>query len=256
MRRLGNLNRPGIVSFSIAAVVALCSECASAQERTIISALKGRGGDREEVFGVRNDDDLRIFRTWMTITPVTVESEDPSPTTTLPGSDDDSDQVETDQRATTVNGQRALLITWMESDRGSAFHQRIFGGRDAESAWQNLEEGLRVDVDDLVAGLGLLPYQREKLMAAGRGDIKRHIDRVERVRHRFSPRIVADVHAARQLYRELSALSNELEAGFRRSPFGDGSLFAKTLNHMLGPEEIAAYRKRPVVTRSWNLKVK
>ena len=243
----------GVILISLAAVVALCSDFASAQEaRRIISAMKGREG----LFGVRNDDDLRIFQTWLTITPVMDESNDPSPQATMPGSDDESDRAETKQRATASEVPRAWLASWMASDSGNAFDQRIFGKCDAESAWQKLEERLRVEVDDLSSSLGLLPYQRQKLITAGRGDLKRHFDRVEIARKQFSPRIVADVVAARQLYGELSALSKEVEDGFRKNPFGDGSLFAKTLNHMVPTEKIKAYRERPVVTQGWDLKVK
>jgi hypothetical protein len=69
--------------------------------------------------------------------------------------------------------------------------------------------------------------QRAKLLLAGRGDIKRFFDQVEDRRREFE--------TERRVYRNGLAALNRLEPYrqvFEDGPFGDGSLFAKTLQRI------------------------
>jgi hypothetical protein len=66
--------------------------------------------------------------------------------------------------------------------------------------------------------------QRKKLLLAGRGDIKRLFDRIETARSQFLV-LRSDVRRCMDFLATLDPLRQEL----RRGPFGDGSLFAKTL---------------------------
>jgi hypothetical protein len=73
----------------------------------------------------------------------------------------------------------------------------------------------------------LTDSQRAKLRLAGRGDIKRFFDAVEDKRREFE----RDRHSLRTGLEALRRLE-PLSQVFNEGPFGDGSLFAKTLNGM------------------------
>jgi hypothetical protein len=86
---------------------------------------------------------------------------------------------------------------------------------------------LATKVDIAVHELHLNVPQRDKLRLAGMGDIKRFFDRVQERRLEFEL-ARRDLTAGRWVLSQLLALSDEFQAG----PFGDGSLFAKTLRKM------------------------
>ena len=99
---------------------------------------------------------------------------------------------------------------------------------------RHLEELLAVKVEAAAARLDLTDRQRAKLRLAGRGDIKRFFDRVgdrkgafERSRRGFKTGMAAlrGLEPLAQLYQE--------------GPFGDGSLFAKTLRKIVDDREAA-----------------
>jgi hypothetical protein len=97
-------------------------------------------------------------------------------------------------------------------------------GRCGEERWRHLEAILRARVEAEAREHKLTDPQRAKLRTAGRGDIKRFFDQVEQKRSAFE----ADrrnVNAGLAALRRLDSLSEI----YRRGPFGDGSLFAKTL---------------------------
>jgi hypothetical protein len=73
----------------------------------------------------------------------------------------------------------------------------------------------------------LTELQRAKLQIAGKGDIKRFFDRAEEGRREFKLNKVEPRDAVAAL-RRLKPLSDAYDDG----PFGDGSLFAKTLDRI------------------------
>ena len=91
---------------------------------------------------------------------------------------------------------------------------------------RHLEEILdaKILLADLEHKLTLTAQQRSKLRVAGRGDIKRFFDKVEDARGKFEK--------DRQHFRRgLTALQglDPLTQLYKDAPFGEGSLFTKTL---------------------------
>ncbi len=89
---------------------------------------------------------------------------------------------------------------------------------------RHLDDILRSKVDAAIMAHKLTDSQRTKLRLAGRGDIKRFFDQVEDRR--------LDFEKDRRNFRAgLAALQrlDPLTQVYRDGPFGDGSLFAKTL---------------------------
>jgi hypothetical protein len=93
--------------------------------------------------------------------------------------------------------------------------------------WTHLDEILEAKVGVAGKEHKLTDRQRAKLKLAGRGDIKRFFDRVEENR--------IDFEVQRQTYRTGRAALLRLDPllqVYREGPFGDGSLFAKTLRRI------------------------
>jgi hypothetical protein len=105
-------------------------------------------------------------------------------------------------------------------------------------ARNQLELRLAGRIRELDADCYLTAAQVKKLELAGRGDIKRFMDRVDNIRRTLEdPRSsVEDLRAAR-----LGMI--ELDANAIKRLFGDDSLLCKTLAGMLDPEQVAAREK-------------
>jgi hypothetical protein len=104
------------------------------------------------------------------------------------------------------------------------FDRWLFGEESAARPERHLDEILLTRVRDAAREYDLNERQRRKLQLAGRGDIKRFFDRVEDRRRGFE--------TERQRFQTgLAALKrlNDLSEIYQKGPFGDGSLFAKTL---------------------------
>jgi hypothetical protein len=106
------------------------------------------------------------------------------------------------------------------------FDRWVFGNMTNEKsrrAW--LEHKLRLKAEQAEGMTVLSRPQVEKLVLAGRGDVKRFLDRVEEIRPEFDA-VRADLAAGRSfLLDDLRPLGVE----FQNGPFGQDSLFAKTL---------------------------
>ena len=97
-------------------------------------------------------------------------------------------------------------------------------GRSEKARRRYLEVLLERRIEVVALAYKLADPQRMKLQLAGRGDIKRFFDQVEDRRDAFE--------IARKSYRTgVAALQrlDDLTLTYLRGPFGDGSLFAKTL---------------------------
>lgn len=115
----------------------------------------------------------------------------------------------------------------------------LFGNRRFSNPSQKLSLMLKVKADGVARAAGLSESQKEKLMLAGEGDIRRFLDRVEEIKlkHKTSEmpqgawnRIFLEIQPLRQIL-----VRNEL--------FGDDSLFAKTARKTLAAEQAARYEK-------------
>ena len=95
----------------------------------------------------------------------------------------------------------------------------------AEKRQRHLEAILRKKVEAAVLAHKLTDKQTAKLRLAGRGDVKRLFDAVEDKRREFE-RDRQNLGTGLAAFRRLEKLSQAYKDG----PFGDGSLFAKTLN--------------------------
>jgi hypothetical protein len=92
---------------------------------------------------------------------------------------------------------------------------------------QHLDDVLRAKIGTAVQEYGPTAEQRLKLRLAGKGDVKRFFDQVEERRGRFDKE-------RRNYQSGLAALKglNDLSLIYTEGPFGDGSLFAKTLRRI------------------------
>jgi hypothetical protein len=117
-----------------------------------------------------------------------------------------------------IDSRRMVLVRenfdrWLFADRGyHTVHPRY------------LDDILRTKVDTATRKHVLTDLQRAKLRLAGRGDIKRFFDEVQEKRERFEMDR-RDFNTGLAALRRLEPLTRVYLEG----PFGDGSLFAKTL---------------------------
>jgi hypothetical protein len=119
------------------------------------------------------------------------------------------------------------------------FDMWVFGGPRNSGAGRNkLDALLDLSVDEVSRECSLSDIQRQKLLLAGRGDIKRFFEKVEEKRKKFD-KLKTDQNKIGELYQELVPLQAALHAGL----FGDGSLYSKTLKRVLGEHEDARYEE-------------
>jgi hypothetical protein len=114
----------------------------------------------------------------------------------------------------------------------------VFGGKGADEGRRRAELRLQQDVNDVDRMCGLTEAQRKKLTLAGSGDIKRYFDRVDELKRTLRGRPIDTV--------ELGTVNLELQrASLYSGPylFGDKSLFAKSIENTLTPEQFDRYRR-------------
>jgi hypothetical protein len=143
------------------------------------------------------------------------------------------DNDDEDNEAGAVIAQPAFML----SDQN--FDQWVYGGgRNAASARSRLDSLLALQVEDVERTCALTEAQKKKLQLAGRGDVKRFFDRVEDKRRSFQL-VRNDRNKFNEFYQELQPLQLTLSSG----PFGEGSIFLKTLKSTLNDEQAAKYQK-------------
>jgi hypothetical protein len=143
------------------------------------------------------------------------------PAPPAPASEDDDEPPAPPIRRININAavvDRENFDRWLFADE-----------RTQKERWRHLEEILdaKILLADLEPKLTLTVEQRAKLRVAGRGDIKRFFDQVEDRRREFEMDRQNFKNGLAAL-RRLDSLSRVYQAG----PFGDGSLFAKTLHRI------------------------
>jgi hypothetical protein len=105
------------------------------------------------------------------------------------------------------------------------FDRWIYGtGWTAEARRTHLNKVLKGKVNGAVRGLRLGEHEREKLELAARGDIKRLFNRADAERRSFEAARL-EFAAGRAVLMGLDSITLD----FQKGPFGEDSLFAKTL---------------------------
>jgi hypothetical protein len=134
----------------------------------------------------------------------------------------DGDEQKNDRLIRKPPVEEALMVVLERQN----FDRWVFGNMNNDKsrrAW--LEYKLRLKAEQAEGVTALSRPQVEKLVLAGRGDIKRFLDRVEEMRPEFDA-VRADMAAGRSfLLDDLRPLGVD----FQNGPFGNDSLFAKTL---------------------------
>jgi hypothetical protein len=97
----------------------------------------------------------------------------------------------------------------------------------------HLETLLAAQLDDLQLVCHLTEVQRKKLQVAGRGDIKRFLDRLDAIRKTMTDMEASEIQNALMSMRDLQ---EDVE-----KPFDASSLFSKTLAKTLSPEQLAQH---------------
>jgi hypothetical protein len=111
-------------------------------------------------------------------------------------------------------------------------------GQTPETIRLELENRLKLQIDDVDRIGKLDDAQRRKLQLAGRGDIKRYFDDVEALRQRFNL-LRKDREKFNEIWKEIQPLQQRLAAGL----FEEGSIFRKTLGSTLSADQASRYQK-------------
>ncbi len=126
-------------------------------------------------------------------------------------------------------GQQVLVVS------DDQFDQWIFGSsRTARAGRSRLESLLVLQVEDVATMCALSPSQKQKLLLAGRGDIKRFLDQVEEKR-KLLVHIKNDQNKFNESYQQILPLQAALRSGL----FNEGSLYWKTVHRVLPETELA-----------------
>jgi hypothetical protein len=121
----------------------------------------------------------------------------------------------------------------------------VYGnGSDAVDARTRLERRLQQKLEKIDRIIALTDAQKQKLHLAGRGDIKRLLDRTEKLRTLCSRSAdVSDMNQFRmwilELKREVAALRHPLDAG----PFDTDSLMEKCMKTMLTADQVSKFHR-------------
>ena len=128
-----------------------------------------------------------------------------------------------------------------------AFDEMLFGKvSNAADLRLRLGRAVSARVESVNRICELTDAQKQKLQLACRGDIKRLFDSVDVLRQKCETFYIdgENVREVPSFVDELSRQAAPLRASLLSGPFGDDSLFAKTLRHTLTPEQAAKYHSQ------------
>lgn len=135
------------------------------------------------------------------------------------------------------------------------FDAWVFGGNgpvNSGAARRNrLESLLTLQVDNVGRACGLSDVQKRKLILAGKGDIKRFLDKVDEKRKKFD-KVKTDQNKVNEMYQELQPLQIALNSGL----FNEGSIFSKTLKSALEGDQSTRYEKLMSEKRQFRYRAK
>src|SRR5262249_47032597 len=138
----------------------------------------------------------------------------------------DVDDAAVANRPVVANNGLQILDHWTARISDESFERSIFGNEKPADIRQKLGQRLQLQVDRLGEQYSLTPRQKERLMLAGRGDIKELFDQIDELRCRTTSTTMHDVDSVRQLSRVLSAESKAFWTSASPGPFGQRSFFA------------------------------
>ncbi len=120
----------------------------------------------------------------------------------------------------------------------STFDQWIFGEQLQDNGVTRLESQLALNVDSIIRDCGLTSDQAAKLELAGRGDIKRFDDEVDKLFAKFV-KVRRNRNAVNEFYQEILPVKAKFDAGL----FNETSLFGKVLSRTLNDEQAAKHEQ-------------
>jgi hypothetical protein len=119
------------------------------------------------------------------------------------------------------------------------FDQWVFGnGRNSSAFRASVDSLLAMQVDEIDRACGLTDAQKAKLRLAGRGDLKRIFDTYDEKKKRFQA-TNGDQNRINEIFQDIQPLQLMITAG----PFGEGSIFAKSIAKTLGPAQAERFEK-------------
>jgi hypothetical protein len=135
------------------------------------------------------------------------------------------------------------------------FNSAVFGQSqsnailDADQEHQRLAALLTTKISHIEELFGLKAAQKQKLELAGRGDLHRLFEKIEDLRQKCDALTEHDqrqngMNLLLEWGRGISREIQPLKATLAQGPFGEDSLFSKTLAGMLSREQMAEYRRR------------
>jgi hypothetical protein len=111
----------------------------------------------------------------------------------------------------------------------------IFNGAGTSAAARTrLGSQLTLQVEDIGRRCALTDPQRQKLLVAGHGDIKKFFDRVEAAKRKFEG-VKNDQNKFNEIWQDIQPIQTAYTLGV----FNDGSLFSKTLKKALDTDQLA-----------------
>lgn len=127
------------------------------------------------------------------------------------------------------------MVTYSDEN----FDQWVFGGgKNAASARASIDSLLAMQIDEIDRACGLTDAQKKKLRLAGTGDVKRIFDAYEEKKRKFQG-LKNDQNRINEIFQEIQPLQTTINAG----PFGDDSIFAKTIGRALDGPQAERYEK-------------
>jgi hypothetical protein len=114
----------------------------------------------------------------------------------------------------------------------------VYGNRRNGSGEGRLVSLLKTKADELARMTGLSETQKQKLLLAGEGDVRRFVDRVDEIKLKHQATEFTQVEW-QKIFEEIRPLQIELRSGL----FRDDSLFGKTLRKALTADQVARYEE-------------
>jgi hypothetical protein len=118
----------------------------------------------------------------------------------------------------------------------NAFRQMVYGNVAPEAIRDRFHRVLALKIAQVDRACTLSPAQRERLELAGKGDIKRHFDRIAEHEHVINQQLEQEDYV--KVVQQLQAVNRSHSAEL----FGASSLFAKAVRTILTDEQAALYR--------------
>jgi hypothetical protein len=158
------------------------------------------------------------------------------------GFDDDEEEVEA---AGAMNPHMAVYTD-------ENFDQWVFGnGRNYTSFRASVDSLLAMQIEELDRACGLTDAQRAKLMLAGRGDLKRILDAYDDKKKKFRA-TGGDQNRINEIFQDIQPLQQMIAAG----PFGEGSIFAKSISRTLDPAQAERFEKVATEKRTYRYRAR